>query len=290
MTLSESAQVSVIMPVYNGAGYLAYAIESILSQTFKNFELLIINDGSTDNSEAIIRGCHDNRIRYLSQPNIGLTRTLNRLIEEAKHPLLARMDQDDWSHPDRLRQQVDFLLTRPLVKMCGSWIQTIDTKNNPVYKHKYPVTNHAIQEEMLLSNPFAHGSVMIRKEPDVFYRTEYNDAEDIDHWARHCMHHSVANIPATLYHWRVNPEGITHSRVEQQQAAAKKVRAYYQSWYLKNTSQELPAAEEMQRERHYSGRLTLFNRKRALIKIFRHANRSDLVKREWRYLRNVLLS
>lgn len=282
--------VTVIMPVYNGEAYLQQAIESILQQSLDDFEFLIINDGSTDRSEQIILASHDRRIRYLTQENQGLTKTLNRLIREAQGGLLARMDQDDWSHPRRLEMQAAFLTSHPEVKICGSWIRAIDTKNALVYEHRYPVTNHAIHEEMLISNPFAHGSVMIRTGPDVFYRTEYNDAEDVDHWARQCRQYAVANIPTFLYHWRVNPAGITHSRVQQQQAAAKRVRKQYAEWYLQLATAQQPPIEEMRRERKLTGFWQLWRRKRALMKLFSSAGRPDLVKREWTYLRTVIIS
>ena len=199
------------------------------------------------------------------------------------------MDQDDWSRPDRLQRQTAFLAAHPEVKMCGSWIQAIDTTNAFVYTHRYPVTNHAIHDELLLSNPFAHGSVMIRRGPDVEYRTEYNDAEDIDHWARQCMHYEVANIPEFLYHWRVNPAGISHSRASKQQAAAKRVLDYYRTWYITHATMDLPPKNEIKTEHRLVGFMTLWNRKRAMMRLFRDSGRPELAKREWRYLRSAVL-
>lgn len=282
-------KVSVILPVYNGAEYIQYALDSILAQTFKDFEFLIINDGSTDSSENIIRKYRDVRIRYIKQSNIGLTRTLNRLIQEARGELLARMDQDDWSHPERLQHQVQFMDRNLHVKMCGTWILAIDTQNHPMYIFRYPVTNHAIHEELLLSNPFAHGSVMIRKSDDIFYRIEYDNAEDIDNWARQSMQHEVANIPNILYHWRVNPNGITHSRVPQQQAAALRVLENYRAWYLTRPFVNLAPLDEIDSERKATGMRILWKRKLALLQLFRKLKRKDLMQREWRYLFHVLV-
>lgn len=280
--------ISVILPIYNGAEYLRFAIDSILNQTYKDFELFIVNDGSTDNSIDIIKSYQDSRIRLETQANLGLTKTLNRLVAEARGNLLARMDQDDWSHPDRLRIQVATLEQHPEIVMCGSWIRAIDTSNQVRYTHKYPVTNHAIHEEMLISNPFAHGSIMIRKSPEVFYRTEYNDAEDIDHWARQCMQHQVYNIPQVLYHWRINPAGISHSRAAKQQMAAKRVLEYYRNWYVKNTDGKLPPRNEMRLERELVGWQAIWTRKRQLMKIFFKHHRPELINREWKYILKTL--
>ncbi|MEK7632006.1 MAG: glycosyltransferase family A protein [Patescibacteria group bacterium] len=282
-------KVSVLLPVYNGADYLQYAIESILAQTFLDYEFIIVNDGSTDTSEEIIQHYSDARIRYLTQQNVGLTLTLNRLIREARGELLARMDQDDWSHPERLQTQVQFMNRNPHVKMCGTWIQAMNTKNQPMYTFHYPVTNHAIHEELLLSNPFAHGSVVIRKTDNIFYRPEYDNAEDIDNWARQCMQHEVANIPKTLYHWRINPKGITHSRVQQQQEAALRVLKNYRAWYLASPFVNPVTLDEIRTERKLTGRRILWKRKIALQKLFRQLNRKDLVQREWRYLWHMLV-
>ncbi len=280
--------VSVILPIYNGEAYLHNAIESILQQTYKDFEFIIINDGSTDGSENIIASYADPRIIYSKQSNIGLTLTLNHLIAQASGTLLARMDQDDWSHPERLEIQTKFMQHHRKVKMCGSWIHAINESGQFLYEHKYPVTNHAIHEEMLLSNPFAHGSVMIRNGDDVLYRTEYDDAEDMDHWARQCMHHSVANLPKTLYHWRVNPRGISHSRISKQRSAAQRVLEYYREWYFSHTSDKLPPIAEILEERQCTGVKHLWKRKNELRKLFRNARRHDLVKREWLYVWHTL--
>lgn len=273
-------RVSVIIPVYNGARYLRYALESILEQTYRDFEIVVINDGSTDESESVVRSYNDPRINLHTQQNIGLTRTLNRLIELANGAYLARMDQDDWSHPERLQIQVEFLQNHTEVKMCGSWIQAIDVKNNLVYSHKYPVTNHAIHEEMLLSNPFAHGSIMVRKGPDVYYRTEYDDAEDMDHWARLCETHVVANLPHFLYHWRVNPEGMTHTRLQTQQSTSQRILERYRSYYLSHFAQRKVSRDEIIIERQAAGTSSILKRKLRLFMLFRRLNRPELAKRQ----------
>ena len=117
-----SATVTVLMPVYNGEMYLREAIDSILHQTFTDFEFLIINDGSTDNSETIILSYDDSRIRYeKNDSNLKLIATLNKGIELAKGKYIVRMDADDISIPDRIEKQVAFLEKNPDVGICGSW-------------------------------------------------------------------------------------------------------------------------------------------------------------------------
>jgi glycosyltransferase involved in cell wall biosynthesis len=105
----EQPTVSIIMPVYNAGVYLTTAVESILHQTYSNFELLIINDGSTDDSETVVRSFTDPRIRSFHQNNIGLTATLNNAIQLCRGKYIARMDQDDISEPHRIERQVHFL-------------------------------------------------------------------------------------------------------------------------------------------------------------------------------------
>src|ERR1017187_7276972 len=122
---NNSPYITVLMPVYNAAPFLREAIDSILNQTFKNFELLIINDGSTDNCEEIILTYKDPRIRYIkNETNIKLISTLNKGIKLSKGKYIVRMDADDISFPDRIEKQVNYMETNPAIALCGTWFSS----------------------------------------------------------------------------------------------------------------------------------------------------------------------
>lgn len=180
--------VSVILPVYNGENFLEESIESILNQTYQNFEFIIINDGSTDNSNQIInRYLVNKKIIYVSRENMGLVKTLNQAINLSKGEYIARMDQDDICYPNRLESQVKFMEMNKL-DICGCNYDIIDQTGN------YLKTKIVQKEnfEFLLSAmmvPFIHPSVMFR---NFFYEKKINygdnnfniDAEDYDLWIK----------------------------------------------------------------------------------------------------------
>jgi len=155
-------KISVVMSVYNAERYLREAIESILNQTFTDFEFIIINDGSTDNSLEIIRSYNDERIKIINQSNMGLAKALNNGIKIAKGKYIARMDADDISMPERLEIQYDFMENHPECVAVGSNAEIIDIDGNYVF-----TSNQAIEWErikaQLLQTPFFHSSTMYRK-------------------------------------------------------------------------------------------------------------------------------
>jgi glycosyltransferase involved in cell wall biosynthesis len=199
--------VSVLMPVYNGEKHLREAIQSILNQSFSDFELLIINDASTDASEQIILSFDDPRIRYDAHAtNLGLPATLNKGIEMCKEKYIFRMDQDDQSLPERLQTQIDFMEQNPEIALCGSWIKVFGLGNEEVWH--YPTKHPYIQCAMLFRCPFAHPSLVLRK--DVFirqnlrYDPSFRYAEDYDLWVRIADQVRMANIPKVLLHYRLH--------------------------------------------------------------------------------------
>lgn len=200
-------KITVILPVYNGSLFLQAAIESVLSQSFDDFELIVINDGSTDDSESIVSRVIDSRIRYFKQANQGLAATLNRAISLARGEFIARQDQDDISFPFRLEKQIGFLNANPDVGMVGTraeiWVG--DEKTNRVLKH--PTENALIQFHLLFDNPFVHSSVMIRRsilEQVGGYcedRTR-QPPEDYELWSRVARECKVSNLSETLLVYR----------------------------------------------------------------------------------------
>lgn len=200
-------KVSVLMPVYNGATYLREAIDSILAQTFVDFEFLIINDGSTDLSETIIASYDDSRIKYLKNDhNRGLVNTLNLGIEAAQGEYIARMDADDISLPARFATQVAFLDQQPNVGACGTGYRYFGEVNEEKLLPSDP------QEAFVLlssTSCLGHPTSMIRKSVldhhSIRYESDYEYAEDYAFWIRISQVASLCSLPESLLLYRWHP-------------------------------------------------------------------------------------
>ncbi len=213
-------RVTVLMSVYNAEDFLHEAIDSILSQTFTDFEFLIIDDGSKDKSLSIIKSYKDERIRLISRENRGLVASLNQGIKLAKGEFIARQDADDISIPERLEKEVAYLDAHPKVGLVGSNYAHIDRKGN----RTGTVTNvftrpHDLKLTLITCNQYGHGSVMMRK--DVLkkvgdYDKSVGHVEDYDLWVRISRVADVANIEEPLYLWRKTEESISHSNLDLQ--------------------------------------------------------------------------
>jgi len=213
---SHEPKVTVLMPVYNGEKYLKEAIDSVLQQTFTDFELLIIEGGSKDNSLKIIQEYNDSRIRiiYQDKDKPGLAAALNQGLESAKGEYIARMDCDDISHHDRLQKQVNFMDANTKVGICGTWvINLIDGKLSQV--QKYPLSYDEIRVALFYATSFGHPSVMIRnsmfKENKLSYDTKFTYGEDYDLWNRCSEYFQLANLPEVLLTYRVLSTSLYHS-------------------------------------------------------------------------------
>lgn len=156
-------RVSVVMAVYNEEKYVKDAVESILSQTFTDFEFVIIEDGSNDGTLGILQGYEDKQIRLFHQENAGLEESLNKGIRLARGEYIARMDADDLCLPERLQKQVDSLDAHPNVGMIGSACRIVDESSGVVRSLRLPTSNQEIRRYFLRENPFVHSSVMIRR-------------------------------------------------------------------------------------------------------------------------------
>lgn len=200
------------MPVYNGQKYLRASIESILGQTFEDFELIIIDDGSQDQSLGIIREYVDPRIITLvNKANCGVACSLNKAIEIAQGKFIARMDADDIAASHRLETQVRYLEAHSQISLCGSWVRAfgeIDT----VYQ--YPQSFEEIKVALLFYPCFAHPAVMwVRKhfiDHDLWYQLDPPTAEDYDLWVRASRVLKMANIPEVLLDYRIDMQ-VKHS-------------------------------------------------------------------------------
>lgn len=199
------------MPVYNGENYLRNAIESILGQKFTDLELLIINDGSTDTSVAIIQSFRDSRIRLVHNvTNEGLVASLNRGLTLARGEYIARMDQDDISMPVRLTKQVRFMDNNPHIGVCGSWVRYISKANHNVWK--LPERSEEIRCYLFNAVGVAHPSIILRRqlfiELGLFYNPDFQYIEDYELWGRAIQHMEFANIQEVLLNYRISPGQI----------------------------------------------------------------------------------
>jgi glycosyltransferase involved in cell wall biosynthesis len=226
--------ISVIMPVYNGDKFLRTAMESIISQTYTNFEFLIINDGSKDNSNEIIKSYTDPRIIHINNPtNLGLTPTLNKGLSLATGEFIARMDCDDKSHPDRFRQQIEFLTTNPDYGVVASLVALVDENFTPIKVGGVQIIDdYELQLSLFFGNVFMHGETMFRKELMEKYNLKYDEnyklCEDYKLWVEFAKISKLKTLPEVLYYYQVNPNGMSGTRWDEMQnwinIVAKEVR------------------------------------------------------------------
>jgi glycosyltransferase involved in cell wall biosynthesis len=228
---SHAPLISVCMPVYNAERYLAEAVESILAQTYRDFEFIIIDDGSTDRSLAILEryAAQDARIRLSSRPNAGLVVRLNEMVAEARSDIIAQMHADDIAMPDRLARQLDFLNAHPEVVVVGCRILTIDCDGDPIAEFCTVQTHEEIDRPHLGAGGgvICHPSATIRADAIRAvggYRAEYWPAEDMDLWLRLAEIGRLANLPEMLLKYRQHLESTSSAKYaalrEQTQAGA----------------------------------------------------------------------
>lgn len=230
-------KVTVVMPVYNGAAYVAPAIESILAQTFANFEFIIINDGSTDDSSNVIRRFKDPRIRFIEQDNKGLAATLNRGIAMARGEYIARQDQDDISLPLRFEKQLTFFSANPHCALVGTRSEIWEGEDKTNRVHNHPAADYVLKYELLFNNPFVHSSVMLRKsalDSVGVYTTDISrqPPEDYELWSRLARRFELANIPEVLHIYREFPGSMSRVSTNPFVNKVMRISAENISWYL----------------------------------------------------------
>ena len=206
--VKSNPKVSVIMSVYNAEQFLQDAIESILNQTFHDFEFLIMDDHSTDRGVEIIRSYSDFRIKFIQlDENIGLAAALNIGMQHAKGKYIARMDADDVSDIHRIQVQYDFLEQHPDVVVAGCWTQMISMEGEPLYIEQLPLDSYTIKKALPVPS-FVHGSVMIRTEvvrQIGGYKPQFRNRQDVILWIDLSKIGEFANINQSLYHFRITP-------------------------------------------------------------------------------------
>lgn len=221
-------KVSVLMPVYNGERYISQAIDSILSQRFRDFELIVIDDGSTDSSAEIIGSYSDKRVRYVANPtNLGLAGARNRAIEVSNGDYLAWLDCDDISLPGRLLKQVALLDEHPNVGLCGTWVRTLGLESEQVWQ--YPSDSGFVRARMLFDDPVATSAAMVRRSclaaDELHFDTRFPPAEDYDLWERVSRASRVCNIAEVLTLYRIHPNQISTIRREQQRKSVWEIQS-----------------------------------------------------------------
>ncbi len=213
---------SVLMPVYNGRDYLRPAIDGILAQTFSDFELIIVNDGSTDDSETIIKEYHDPRIVAITQKNQGVARSLNNGLDIARGKYVRRHDADDISTPDSFQIQVDFLESHPEYVMVCNQEAFMTASGKIAWKYRVPNNNFFRGRAMVdldfthfnihRSSPVVHGTACFRREEVIRlgkYRTEFTVSEDNDLWLRLLENYKIAVLNQCNYFMRLHGASAT---------------------------------------------------------------------------------
>lgn len=225
--MERSPRVTVLMAVYNGERYLREAIDSILGQTFADFEFLIVDDASMDGSARIIEEYADQRIRLVrNEVNRGLAVSLNRGLDMGRGEYVARMDGDDVSLPERLEKQVAFLDSHPEVGVCGTWVRYLGEGAGKVVR--YPTDPEIIRAGLLFYPLVAHPSVMLRRESFVRHGLRYDPAlrrsQDYELWSRAARHLLFSNLPEVHLLYRLHPAQAGIADRTEQQGTAERVR------------------------------------------------------------------
>ena len=226
--MSNHPAISVILPVFNGEAYLRESIDSILNQSFTDFELLIINDGSTDRSQEIINSYPDTRIKLIHNPiNLGLVDALNVGIDKTCGTYLARQDQDDISEPNRLQLQFA-TMEQDHFDLCGTRWSTMQLDGKIISDAQIPLSEDSIFACLATTVPFAHGSVMMRKSFMREHHLQYDKtylAEDYSLWIRFAQAGArFTNLDQSLYRYRMHPQSLSSTKKAAYQRSAIKLR------------------------------------------------------------------
>ena len=233
----EPPVVSVLMPVHNGARFLEVSVKSILAQTFGDFELIIVDDGSIDQTPIILSGlaAKDSRIRLLhNSSRQGISVALNQAARLACGPLIARMDSDDWAHETRFSLQIGAFGQDENLVLCGSNAAHVDEQMRPLFHTVLPVSDWDIRCAALFENPFAHPSVMMRTK--AFHRAggyneEFLTTQDYDLWIRLFAQGEVRNLSESLLKMRRHDQSVSALMHQvQSERTAEVQRDYAKQW------------------------------------------------------------
>ncbi len=235
--MKDQVSISVVMPAYNASRFIGESIESILNQTLKNFELIIVNDGSTDDTVDIVNSYNDPRIRLIHNPeNLGIVATLNNGITEARSEFIARLDADDIAVANRLEEQLKYMLANPDVELLGTWAKTFT--DNVHDSEDWTISNRDLTFNLLFFNPIIHSSVVFRKSTilrEGMYRQNY--AEDYDLWSRLLHKYKMYVLEQPLVFYRLTDVSLCRvvfkdeCAIDAQKIALRNIRHYMGEGY-----------------------------------------------------------
>ena len=231
--MEKKPTITVLLSMYNAENYVGIAIESILKQTFSDFELIAVDDCSTDKSWDIVQQYMklDSRvIAKRNEVNLGGCKTLNVGLKLAKGKYIARLDNDDWSYPNRLEKQFDFLEAHPDVGIVGGVMEIMNQHGEVTGKRKYNISDQEIRNKIFRYSPFSHPLVMIRKsilDKVGPYDPAYAPADDYELYFRIGNESQFANLPDVIMRYRVIPSSITFMQTKKMELATINVRNQY---------------------------------------------------------------
>ncbi|WP_447964663.1 glycosyltransferase family 2 protein [Nitrospira sp. Ecomares 2.1] len=214
----DNPKVTVFIPAYNREKYIGDAIESILAQTFTNFEILLIDDGSKDRTIEIMRSYQDSRVRIIrNEHNLGIPKTRNKGIEQARGEFIAMLDSDDRAFPTRLEKQVNFLDAHHDFAQIGSWCRMMDEQGRPLKRIKrQPIYPEDVDIQLLFRCSLSNRSIMARTKilREYGYRNDYPRCQDYDLHVRLAQKYKLGNLPECLVYGRIHADQITSQTVE----------------------------------------------------------------------------
>lgn len=257
----DHPRISVLLPVFNAERYLRNAIDSILEQSFTDFEFIIIDDGSEDGSGKIIDDfiCRDDRIRLIRRANTGYVRALQDGLEIARGDIIARMDADDIAARDRFSKQLSFLDCNPNCVAVGSWVTFVDEDGASLFQWQPPLYHESIDKECLAGHGgmIIHPAMMMRRvafDQVGGYRNEFEYAEDFDLILRLAEIGKLANIADVLLQYRQSPKSVCGRFSEKQQSLIRKAigEAFVRRGIPKEQLPVLPTPRAVPTQRHYS--------------------------------------
>ena len=220
-------QVSVVTSVYNGEEYLEECVDSILNQTFQNFEYIILNNGSTDGTARILQRYTDPRLRIIHQENLGISRSLNKGIDLSSSDLIAHLDADDYSMPQMLEKQVTFMKKYPDIVLCGSMWRELIGKKLSKQIVTFVETDQAIKKSMSLFNPFSHSAVIFRKKTFFTaggYSERFKYSQDYDLWLRMLAFGKTLILKEELAVVRMSEQSESHKNARKQKLEGLQIR------------------------------------------------------------------
>jgi glycosyltransferase involved in cell wall biosynthesis len=255
--------VSVLIAVYNGREGIGPTLESLNRQTFRDFEVILVDDGSRDGSADLAESLGYRWLRVIRlERNIGQTAALNAGMRTAHGEYIARHDVEDISHPARFEEQVAFLKTHPRAGMVGCAVEWLDDQGNLIRRFDYPTEDRAIRERLKEKNSFGHGAVMFRREAGealAFYRPDFRLAQDYDLWLRLSEGWETANLPDVLYSMRFSPTMASVRRNAEQNAYAALARqlAAERAEFGEEKTDPGPAAEAIHKAYRSGGKVSI---------------------------------